>query len=153
MRGAPAGGIQAANDLRDLREPELFVAGIFALGRESQPEIANDVFVFLTRGDGAAQAASFQDGQDQLFRGTGISCGFENDELSFLQVWVNGESCLLDVTQIGFAALIKGRGNANQDGVALFELGKIRGGAEVAADDELLNLILGNVLDVGAAGI
>src|SRR5260370_14984150 len=63
------------------------------------------------------------------------------------------DGCLLDVAKIGLATLIERSGNTNQDGVGFLELGKIRCGAEVAAVDELLNLILLNVLYVRLAGV
>ena len=66
---------------------------------------------------------------------------------------LDGDGCLLDVAKIGFATLIERSGNTNQDGVGFLELGKIGGGSEVAAVDELLNLGLLYVFDVRFAGV
>jgi hypothetical protein len=55
-------------------------------------EITSDAFVFLTRGTRAAQAAFFQDGQNELFDGAGIGRGFQDGKLSFITDAVDGES-------------------------------------------------------------
>ena len=120
LSGAAAGGIQTADDLGDLRQTKLLVARILALRRKSEVEIANHVLVFLARSNRAAQAAFFQDGQDQLFGGSRIGGGFQHNELSFLQMGINGKSGLLDVTQIGLTSLVERRGHTNDDGVGLF---------------------------------
>src|SRR5205823_7478548 len=77
----------------------------------------------------------------------------ENNQLSLLQVRINGKSGLLDITQIGFAAVVERRRDADQHRVGFSQLGEIRGGAEVLADDKFLDLIWRNVLDVRPAGI
>jgi len=66
---------------------------------------------------------------------------------------INRNGGLLDVAQIGFAALIERRGNADEDGVGFLQLLEIVGRAEMPAVDELLDLVPRNVLDVGLAGI
>src|SRR5579872_1889775 len=152
-RRAPARGIGAANDLRNLRQAVLFVAGIFALWREGEEEIAGDVFGVGSGSDGALEAALFENRQKELFGRAGIRGGFENDELTLLEVRVDREAGVLDVAQVGFAAFVERRRDADDDGVDIFELGEIGGGAEVLAVDVLLNLGLLNVLDVGLARI
>ena len=99
------------------------------------------------------QAGFFEDGQNQFFGGAGISGGFQHDQLALLQVGLNGQSSLLDVAQVGFAALIERRGHADDDGIAFFQFFEIGGGAKMLAVHKLLNLGLLNVLDVGLAGI
>ncbi len=66
---------------------------------------------------------------------------------------INGNGGLLHVAQIRFAALIERRGNTNEDGVGFPHLREIVACAEVPAVDELLDLVLRNVLDVGLTGI
>src|SRR5262249_27325030 len=41
--GAPAGRIHTADNFRDLGQAVLFIAGVFALGREGEIEIGSDV--------------------------------------------------------------------------------------------------------------
>src|SRR6266851_5790129 len=72
---------------------------------------------------------------------------------SSLQVGINGNGGLFDVAQIGLAALIERRGHADDDGVDVLQFSEIRGRAEMLAVDELLDLILGNMLDIGFARI
>ncbi len=131
----------------------MLVSRIFALRRKRQVEFAGDIFIFRPGGDGAAQTAFLQNGKNQLFGRAWVSRRFENHQLSSLQMGINGNGGLLDVTQIRFAPLIKRRGNADNDGVGLFQLREIVGRAEVPAVDELLDLVLRNVLDVRLAGI
>ena len=66
---------------------------------------------------------------------------------------INGNGGLFDVAQIGLAALIERRGHADDDGVDVLQSSEIRGRAEMLAVDELLDLILGNMLDIGFACI
>src|SRR5437762_10595262 len=73
--------------------------------------------------------------------------------MALLQMRLNGNRGLFNIAEIGFTAFIERGGNANQNRVGLLELGKISGGAEVAAVHELLNLGLGNVLDIGLSRI
>ena len=68
-------------------------------------------------------------------------------------MWINGKGGLLDITQIGVTALVERGGHADDDGVGLFELRKIRGGTKVSANHELLDLILRNMLDIRAAAV
>ena len=96
----------------------------------------------LSDGDGAAQAALFEDRQNEFFGGAWIGSGFEDDQLTFLQVRLDGDGGLLDVAQIGLAAFIQRSGNADDDAVALAQLFEIGGGAEMLAVDELLNFDL-----------
>ena len=132
LRRAAAGRIHAADDFGNLRQAKLFVAGVFALRRERQEKIARDIFVFGAGGDGAAQAAFFQDGQHQFFGCAGIGGGFQNDELTLLQMGLDGNCGLFDVAEIGFAAFVQRRGHADQDSVRFFEAREISGGAESA---------------------
>src|SRR5215471_3309541 len=60
---------------------------------------------------------------------------------------------LLHTAQIGFAPLIEGSRNADEYCVGVFKPFEIRGGYEMTADDELLNLVLRDMLDIRAAGI
>ena len=98
LRGAAARRIHAADDLGNLRQPELLVAGIFALRRKRQKEIAGDIFVFRTGRDRAVQAALLQDRQNQLFGRAWIGCGFENNQLTLLQMRLDRNGGLLDVS-------------------------------------------------------
>ncbi len=66
---------------------------------------------------------------------------------------INRNGGLFDVAQIRFTALIERRGNADEDGVGFFQFLEIVGRAEMPAVDELLDLVLRNVLDVGLSGI
>ena len=56
----------------------------------------------------------------------GISGGLQNDELTLLQVRVDGEAGVFDVAQIGFAALVERRRNADDDGVDVLEFARNR---------------------------
>ena len=98
LRGTATRRIQSADDLRDLGQSVLLVARVFALGGKSEVEIANHVLVFLARGNGAAQTTSLQNGQDEVFGRTRIGCRLEDNQLSFLQVRIDGESGLLHIT-------------------------------------------------------
>src|SRR4029077_6989061 len=60
--GASAGRIHATNYFGNLREAELFVAGIFPLRGESEIKIGSDVFAAFAIYDGAAQAALLENG-------------------------------------------------------------------------------------------
>ena len=149
--GAAAGWIDAADDLGNLRQAELLVAGIFALGRKGQEEVAWNVFALGARGDGAAQTTLFENGKDKFLGGAGIGGGLENDELALLQVRLDGQGGIFDVAQIGLATLIERSGHADDDGVGVLETRKVGGGAEMLAVDELLDFGLRDVLDVRLA--
>ena len=151
--GAAAGRIDAADDFGNLRQAILLVAGIFAFRGKGQEKVGGNIFAFDAGGDGAAQTAFFENREDQFFGGAGISGGFENDELAALQIGLNRDGGLFDVAEVRFAAFVERSRNTNEDGVGFLELGKIGGGAEVAAVDELLNFGLLDVLDVGFAGV
>jgi hypothetical protein len=62
-------------------------------------------------------------------------------------------SRLLHVRQIGLPPVIKGRWDANENGIDALQLGKIRRGDELFAVDVLSNFLGGNVLDVALARI
>jgi len=68
-------------------------------------------------------------------------------------VRLNGERGLLDVAEVRLAAFIERSGNTNENGVSFLEFGKIGGGAEMTAVDELLDFGLLDMLNVGLAGI
>ena len=121
LRRAAAGWVDAANDLGNLRQAELLVAGIFAFRRESQEEVAGHVFVLRAGGDGALQPALFENGQHQFFGGAGIRRGFEHHQLAALQVRLDHDRGVFHVAQIGFAALIEWRRNADDDGVGILQ--------------------------------
>ncbi len=61
---------------------------------------------------------------------------------------LNGNSRLLDVAQVWFAALVQGRWHANEDGIRFLQARKIRSRAKMPAIDELLDLRLRNMLDI-----
>src|SRR5580700_10266729 len=152
-RRAAAGRIDAADDFGNLRQAELLVAGIFALGRKREEEIERHVFVFGAGSDRAAEAALFENRENEFFGSAGIGGGFENDQLAADEIRLNGFSGVFDVTQVGLAIFVQWRGDANDDGVSFRELGEIGDGVEVAAVHELLDFRLGDVLDVGPAGV
>src|SRR5579885_244306 len=153
LGGASAGRIEAADNLGNLREAELLVARILALGRKGEEEVRRDVFAFRSGGDRTLETALFEDGEDKLLGGARVRGGFEGDKLAALQMRLNRDGGLFDETQVGIAAFVEGRGNADDDSVGFLQFGEIRGGLEMAAVDELLNLILRNVLDIGFARI
>ncbi len=152
-RRAAAGRIGTADYFGNLGKSILFVAGIFAFGREGQEEIRRNVFAFDSSGDGTAQSALFENGEHQFFGGAWVGRGFQNHQMTLLQMRLNGDGGLFDVAEIGLATLIERSGNTDENGVCFLELGKIGGGAEVAAVDELLDLGLLNVFDVRFAGV
>ncbi len=129
------------------------VAWIFALGREGQEEVARNVFGVGSGGDGAFEAALFENGEEKLLGRTRVSGGLQNDELTLLQVRVDGEAGVFDVAQIGFAPLVERRRNADDDGVDVLEFREVGRSAEMLAVDVLLNLGLLDVLDVRFAGV
>src|SRR3984957_11536681 len=153
LRGAPARWIHAADDFWNLRQPKLFVAGIFALGRERKKEIAENILVLRTGGNGAVQTALFENGKNELLGGAGIRCRFKNHQLAPLQMGVDGNSGLFHVAEVWFAPLIQRCRHTDNDGVCFFDAREIRGRAKVSRVHELLDLRLRNVLDVGFAGI
>src|SRR5262249_46126970 len=153
LRGAGARRINTADHFGNLREAVLFVARIFAFGRECEKEIGGDVVAFNARGDGAAKPGFFENGKYKLFGSAGIGCGFENDELSLLQIGLDGDGGLFDEAEVGVAPFVERRGHADEDGVDLLEALEIRGGVEVTAVYELLNLVLADMIDVGLPGV
>ncbi len=129
------GGIDAADHFRNLRQAELLVAGIFALGRKRQVKIGRACF----RRFGAARPA---DTSSRPFRGSGstsssvvpgIGGAFEHDELVFLQIRRDGLRGLFHVAQVGLAAFIERSRDADQNCVHFAELREIRGGVEMFA--------------------
>ena len=149
-RRASAGRIDAANDFGNLREAELFVAGIFALRREGQDRNRWRYFRLRPVRDRAAQAALFENRQDQFFGGARIGGAFEHDQLIALQVRRDGVRGLLDVAQVRLAALIERRGDADQDRVHVAQAGEIGCGVEALRVDVRSDFFGGNVLDVGS---
>ena len=103
--------------------------------------------------DGAAQTAFFENGKHQFFGCAGIGGAFENDELIALQVGRDGARGVLDVAQVRLAALVEGRGDADEDCVHFTKAGEIGCRIEMLCVDVSFDFFGGNVLNVGLAGI
>ncbi len=65
----------------------------------------------------------------------------------------DGARGVLDVAQVGFAALVEGRGDADEDRVHFAKAGEIGCGVEMLGIDVSFDFFGGNVLDVGLAGV
>ncbi len=120
--------VGAAHDFRNLRQPELLVARILALGRKGQIKIRGNIGRFPAHR--ALQPAFFENGEHQLFGCAGVSGAFEHDQLVSLQVRGNRKRRLLDVAQIGLAPFVERRGDANQHRVHLPQAREIAGRIE-----------------------
>ncbi len=92
-------------------------------------------------------------GRTEFFSGARIGSRFQDYQLALLQIGLNGEGGLLDVAQVRFTTFIEGSWDADDNGVAFFQLLEIGGGAEMFAIHKLLNLGLLDVLDVRFAGV
>ena len=78
---------------------------------------------------------------------------FENDELISLQVGRDGACCVLDVAEVRLAALVEGRGDADEDCVHFAKASEIGRGVEMFCIHMSFDFFSGNVLDVGLAGV
>ena len=78
---APARRIDAADDFGNLRQAELLVAGIFALGRKGQIEIGRRHFPRRPVRDRALQAALFENRQHEFFGRARIGGALEHDQV------------------------------------------------------------------------
>ena len=99
------------------------------------------------------QAAFLENRQDEFFGGAGIGGAFENDELAALEIRRDGQRCLFDVAEVGFAALVKRSGNADQNRVHVAQAGEVGSGVEMFRVHVGFDFFRGNVLDVGLAGV
>src|SRR5208282_5730636 len=106
--------IQSANYFRNVVARHRGVAGVLALGRERDPDIAVA---------GCSLAGSFQAGPVLLFEnrnqdffgGAGIGGAFEDDDLTGAQMGGYGMSGVGDVAEIGLVIFVERRGDADDD--------------------------------------
>jgi hypothetical protein len=134
-------GVDAADDFRDRLRVVFLVAGIFALGRESEK------VVFAALHPGGVEP------RHELFaRGAGIGGRLEDDELARAQMACDLVGGAADVREIGLAVCAEGRRDGDDDGVAGGETGEVGGRAHRFGGEGLRDAIGADVLDVGLAG-
>ena len=136
-----------------MREAELWISRVFALGREGEIEIGRDFFAVLAATDGAVKAGFLEDRKNELFRSAGIRGALEDDELMALEVRGDGARRIFNVGEIRFATFVKRRGNANEDGVHVANTRKFSGGRKMMCGNMFGNALRGNVLDIGLTTI
>src|SRR5579859_3069398 len=140
--------VQPSYHLRYVAARNRVVARIFAFGREGDVE-------FLIRGgavSGGLECARvlFQNGNEQLFRGAGIGCAFQHDELARFKVRSQAAGGGFDEAQVRPVMIIERGGHADDHRVHIRDAGKIGCGFE-AIGSRGLNLSPGNADDVRAA--
>ena len=150
---ASTGRIHAADDLGNLRQSKLFIAGIFAFRRESQVEIRRNVFTFFAMRNRAVQTSFFEDWQHQFFGCPGIRGALKNDELAALEVGSDGQRRFFHIAEVRFATLVERSRNADQNGVHIAQTGEIGRGIEMFWVHVSFDLFRGDMLDVGLSGI
>ena len=131
---------QAAHDLRRGADGEVLAAGVDALGREGQREVA-------ARG----QARLLEHGQQPLARGARVRRGLEHDELPRPQHPREGLGGVDQRAEVGLAVDGQRRRDAQQHRVGVRQRPHPRGRFEQVADP--LQLSARNVLDVGLSGL
>ena len=109
-------------------------------------------FARLTHRSQPRRIAGLEDGNQDFFGGAGIGGALQNDQLARAQVWSDGARRLLDVAEVGLMIAVQRRGDADDDGVHLGDLGVGGGGAE-ASGMSLDDLAAGNARDVGVARV
>ena len=115
----------AADHLGDRRGAIVGIAGIFALGRIGEVKIV-----------AGAQPAGFQYGFQNLRRRSGPCSRFKNDQLAGPQMGRNRLTGGYNEFQIGFAKTGQRRGHADQNGVHIDGIRKIRGRTEFPRIDD-----------------
>src|SRR4051794_28102249 len=118
------------------------IAGILALGREREVEVAARL-----------QPAALQDRLHDLRRGARPRGRFEHDQLALAQMRRDRVRRLLDIAQIRLAVRRQWRRYADDDGVHVAHLVETRGGAQSPGGNRGADLRARNVPEVALAGI
>ena len=116
---------------------KLWVSGIYSLGRKCQQEIAVEF-----------QSGVLKHRQQYFISCARISRRLQNDQLTPMQAILDLPGGCQDVGDIGFLCLAQGRGNTNDDCVAVFQMIEIRGRSQTLVVDQLLHNRRGNIADV-----
>ena len=140
--GFDARGRDAAHHLRRVDRRPVLATRIDALGREAEEEV-------LAR----LEVAVFERGQDDLRRRAGVRRALEDDD----HAGVDELGDLLrrgdDVRDVGVARLPERRRDADRDAVAAGEEAEVGRRRDEALLDERGEPAVGDVLDVGRAGV
>ena len=137
LRAIAARGGEAADDLRGVAQRVVRPAGVDALGREGEVEIA-------PRG----QARLLQQRQQALARRAGVGRRLEHDELAGLQHPRQGAAGVQQRAEVGLAVGGQRGRHADEHRLGVGELGRARG--RMDALQARLQALGRDVLDVGA---
>jgi len=133
--------VDAAHYFGGVVDVPFLVAGVDALGAEGEAEVGSGLKAHL-----------FYDGADDFLGGAGIRGGFEDDECAFLDEFGDELGRGPDVRQVGLVVLDEGRRDADDidviGGKVVDVVGREEGLAAGGAE-----LVAGDVVDVGAAGV
>ena len=136
------GRVDAADDLRDVPGVELRIAGVLALGRERQ-EVAL----------ASRQPSCVEAGLQLLAGGSGVSGGLQDDQLAGTEAASDLVRRASDVGEVRVAMPAEGRGDADEDGVALGQSVEVRRGLDAAASEGIGHALRADVPDVGLAAV
>ena len=143
LRAFEAGGRQAADDLRNLSDLAVGIAGIFALRRKGEMEINTRL-----------EAGTFLQHLQQVLVGRArIGGRFQHHEDAAMQIRRDGLAGDGDVGNIRLAVLVERRGHADDDGLDLLDAAEVGGGGEGSALHLLFDGGSLDMLDVAPAGV
>ena len=110
--------------------------------------------IFAFRGEGEEEvlatfkAFGLEAGEHDLAGGAGVSRGFQHDELARAKGFGDVIGGLLDEAHVGLHMPAKGRGNADDDRVRLFQSRHIGGGVKSAGRLHIGNHVRAQVLQI-----
>ena len=118
------------------------VAGIDPLGAEAEVKVL-----------AALQAGGLEDGLDQLFGGSGVGGGLEDDHHPAVQVPGDRAGRGLDIADVRLLVGVEGRGDADGDEIHLLDKAEIGRGGEAALLHQAGEVGVHDILDIVFAGI
>ena len=134
--------VDGTDDLWYCASVEVGVAGVFAFGRVGHVEVF-----------ASFESGSFEDWLHDFVGCAGIGRAFEDDKLTFAEIFGDGAAGLLDVVHVRLAVFGERGWYAEDKGIRLFELLHVAGGVEAAGSDHFLDMLVRDVLEWRFAGI
>ena len=121
--------------IENLKDAEAVYSGFFETEKQKVVEKATDSPFDFAQGDilfkvGVVVDVFSDDGEHEVFGGGGVCCAFEADKSAWFHVTANVGARGFDVTHVGFAEFVEGRGYTDDECIALFHPGEVGGGFE-----------------------
>ena len=140
-RDFTAGGIDAADELRDGAGVVVFAAGVFALGGEGEEEVGAE-----------PELGFFEGGEHDFARGSRVGAGFENDDLAGAEGAGDVVGGLFNEAHVRLEVGAERGGDADDDGVGFAEAAHVGGGIEATGLHHVGDHRGSEVLEVVFAG-